>query len=105
MTPKKKTASTPDAALVPEPNAGGADLPKSSPPLDIRSTVLNPQDTDPTTIIALTSPIPDATNTSFDHTEAFKTSLNNIIEYSPFLITPIYYEPKTLLLQLEDIKQ
>ena len=65
--------------------------------------------TQDTTIIIVSVPsnalIPDATNTPIDPTEAFKTIIFEIIEYLPFLIAPISYETKTLLLQLEDLKQ
>ena len=74
MTSNNKTTSTPDTELIPALTAGDADFTNHSPPFDIRSTVLNPLDPDPTTILAITSDvtikslIPYATNTSVNPT-------------------------------------
>ena len=111
MTSKKKTTSMPDTAPVPAPNTGGEALTKRSPPLDTRSTVSDLSITDKTTTLALfyydyrNNPTPDATNTSVDPTEKFKTSVNDIIEVIPFLIANMPYEPETMLLQTEELRQ
>ena len=84
-----------------------ADPTKHSPPLDVRSNLLNPLVPDLTTIIDISSTVPSntvppvATNTSVDPTEAFKLIFNDIIEAIPLLIETISYEPETLPLQLE----
>ena len=78
MTSKKKTTSTPDAAPVSAPTADRMDPTKSYPPLDVRSTVLDPFGTHQTTNLALSSAVPNntpnsiTTNNSVDPTEAFK---------------------------------
>ena len=51
------------------------------------------------------TPITDVTNTPVEATEAFKTIVSNITEALPFLIAPISYEPETVLLHLEYLKQ
>ena len=51
------------------------------------------------------TPIPDATNTPVDPTEAFKNTVSDVTEALPFIISPIPYEPETVLLHLEDLKQ
>ena len=50
--------------------------------------------------VPINTPILDANNTPVDPIEALKTTVSNITEALPFLIAPIYYEPKTMLLQL-----
>ena len=111
MKSKDNTTSKTDETLDPAPDTGGVDPTYFSPPLDVRSTVSNHLDSHPTNIIALTSafsrnnPIPEANNNPVDPTEVFKTIVYDIIEAIPFLISSIPYEPKTVLLQLEDIKQ
>ena len=52
MTSKKNIMSKPNVALVLSPTMGGAASAKYSPPLDVRSTVSNPSDQYPTTILA-----------------------------------------------------
>ena len=49
--------------------------------------------------------IPEYTNTPVEPAEAFKTIVSDITEALPFLIAPISYEPKTVLLHLEYLKQ
>ena len=111
MTSKNNTTSTTDATLLTAPTAGRAALTKLSPTLDVKSNFLNPLGPYPTAIIVLASevprntPIPVATNNSVDPTEALKTVIKNTIEAIPFLIAPISYEPETVLLQLEYLKQ
>ena len=98
----------PDVNVVPAPTVGEADLTKRSPPLDFRSTVSNPLDQYPTTIIVAfptKTPIPDATNTPVDPNESFKTIVSDITEALPFLISPISYKPVTVLLHMEYFKQ
>ena len=56
ITPKKNTTSNPNAPLVPYPNAVKAAMTKISPTLDVRSTIFNPSDQDPRTIL-VTLPI------------------------------------------------
>ena len=66
MTPKKKTTSIHDDSLAPNPTSGKEDPTKHSPPLDVRYTVSNPSDQDPTTVrvaVPSNTPIPDANNT------------------------------------------
>ena len=73
ITSKKKTMSTPVAAL--------EDPTEHSPPFDVRSTVLNPSAQDRTTILVavpINTPIPDSNNTPVDPTEAFKTIIFDI---------------------------
>ena len=100
-----------DAAPVPAPTTVGADPTNHSPPSEIRSTVLYPSGPDPTTTLALFSavprntPTPVATNTSVDPTESLKTFFNEIIEAIFFLTSTMSYEPKTVLLRLEEIRQ
>ena len=63
---------------------------------------------DPTTIIvavSVSTPIPDGTNTPVEPTEAFKTTVFHITEDHLFLIAPIFYEPETVLFQLEESNQ
>ena len=75
MTSKRKTASTPNADLVPAPTAGDSDPNKRSPPLYVRSTVSNPSSQDPTTILVavpINTTIPDANKNPVDPNEAFK---------------------------------
>ena len=94
----------PDVNVVPAPTVGEADLTKRSPPLDFRSTVSNPLDQDPTTIIVAfptKTPIPDATNTPVDPNEYFKTIVSDITEALQFIISPISYGPAVLLQGLE----
>ena len=108
MNSNKKTIYTPNATLVPVPTAGKEDLTKWSPPLDVKSTVSNPSDQDPKIILVSVprnTPIPDPTNTPVEPTEVFKTIVYNITEALLFLIAPISYEPETVLLHLEDLKQ
>ena len=111
MTSNKNTMSMPETAPVPAPTTGGEALTKRSPPLDIRSTVLNPSSTDTTTTLALfyyeprKNPTPDATNNLVDPTESFKTSVNDIIEAIIFLIATMPYETETMLIHTEELRQ
>ena len=108
MISKNKNTYTPDAALVPVPTVDVADTNKCSLPLDIRSTVSNPSYQYPMTLIVAVPRnklIPDATNTPVEPTEVFKTIVSNITESLTFLVEIISYEPKTVLLQLEDLKK
>ena len=76
--------------------------------MDIRSTIYNPLAQDPTTIFPdfpSNTSIPEVNNTSFDPTKAFKNIVSDIIEALPFLISHFSYEPKTIVLQLESLKQ
>ena len=49
--------------------------------------------------------IPDSVHTPFYPPEAFKPIVSDITEALLFLISPISYEPKTVLLNLEYLKQ
>ena len=101
MTSDDNTTSTPDAALATAPTAGEADPTKRSPPLDFRSNFSKPLSQEPTTtLVAVTinSPISDAKNNPFEPTEAFKTIVYNITEAVRFIIAPISYELKTVIL-------
>ena len=65
-------------------------------------------DQEPTTILVdvpRRTPIPDTINTLDDTTEAFKTIVSRITKDLPFIIAPISYELKTMLLHLEDLNQ
>ena len=103
--------TTPDSDPVPANNAGGEYNNKRSNTLDVRSTVSNPLGTYPTTNIAITydiprsTPPPVANNTSVETTEALKTFVNGIIDTSNLLISLINYEPKTVLLQMEELRK
>ena len=98
----------PDTELVPAPTLGKETSTKCSPPLDVRSTVSNPSSQDPTTILVAvcsTNTIPDATNTLVEPYEVFKTIISDITEFLTFLISPIYYETESVLLQMEYTKK
>ena len=108
MTPKKNTTSNPDATLVPALTAGKEAPTKRSTPLDVSSTVLYPLAQYTTTILVAVpsnNPTPDVNNTPVDPTEALKTTVSDINEDLPLLIALIPYEPKTVILQLEDLRQ
>ena len=108
MTSKKKTTSTPDAALAPAPTTDESATTKRYPPLDVRSTASNISSQYPMIILVAFSsknPIPDTKNTPVNPTEAFKRIFSDITEALLFLIAHISYEPKTLLLRLEYPKQ
>ena len=97
-----------NAALLPVPTVLDASPTKRYPPLDVRSTVSKPLSQKPTTLlVAVPSKTsnPDDTNTPVDPTEAFKNIFSDITESLPFLISTISYEPRTMFLQLEDVKQ
>ena len=85
MTSKKNTTSTTNVALVPSPTAGKAAPTKHYPTLDIRSTVSNYLTQEPMTLLVAVpsnTPIPDATNTPVDPTEAFKDiSLTSLMPF------------------------
>ena len=49
--------------------------------------------------------IPGSTNNPFDPDEVFKTIFNYITGTLLFIIVPISYKTKTVLLQMEDLKQ
>ena len=54
------------------------------------------------------TPTPVATNTSptpFEPTAEFKNFINKIVETIPFLTYPMSYEPKTVLIQPEELSQ
>ena len=108
MTSINKTTPMPESALVCAPTTGEAAPTKRSPSLDFGSIVSNPKAQYPMTIIVaitINTPIPDATNTPVDTTEAFKTIVSDITDTLPYLIAPFSYEPKTVLIQLEDLKK
>ena len=111
MKSKNNTTSTPDSTLVPVPTAVGAAPNNRSTPLDARFTVSNPLGPDPTTILYLTfsassnTPIPVSANTSVETTETFKSVVIYIIESTPLLISPMFYENETVLVHKEDIKK
>ena len=108
MTPNNNVTSMPNTDLEPAPTPGEAAPTKQYIPLGVMFTVSNPSDQEPTIIFAVVSsntPTPDATTTPVDHTETSKTIFSEIAEALPFLIEPICYEPKTVLLQLEYINQ
>ena len=108
MKSKKNMISTPDAGVVPVPTVNKTASSKWSPTLDVRSNVLNLFSQYPTTILDTVPSnkiLPDSTNYPVDPTKGFKTIVSYIIESLPLLISPIYYEPKTVLLQRGDIKQ
>ena len=108
MNPNNKTKSTLDYALVLETSACKTARTKCSPPLDVRSTVSKPSAQYTTIIIfaaTSNSPIPGATTTPVDTTDALKKIISGFTEELPFLIATISYEPETVLLQLEDLNQ
>ena len=75
MTSKKKSISTPGAALVPMPTMGETSSTNFSHPLDFRSTISDHLAQDATTILVAVpsnTQIPDATNSPVDTTEALK---------------------------------
>ena len=110
MNSKNKTMYMPDAAPIPAPTLGGLDPTKCSPPLDFISTVSRPSGPDPTSTLAIPSDVPRnnqtpvTTNTLVDPTEAFKTVINDIIELITLLAAPMFYEPETVLLQMEELR-
>ena len=111
MNPKKNTTSTTESPPVSEPKAGGEAPTKQPYPLYVRSNVSNPSGKDPPITLSIydsvpiRTPTPITTNTFVDPNEKLKTVTNGIIEAIPSLISPIYYEPETVLLQLEELKQ
>ena len=111
MNPKKKTMSTPDADPIPAPTMHEEEPTKYYPPLDFMSTESRTSGPDPTNNLAFHSnvprntPNPITTNTSVEPTESFKTVINAIIEAIPLLTAPIFYEPETVLLHMEEIRQ
>ena len=106
MNSKKKTVSTPNAALLPESTSGKVYLTERSHPLDVRSSILNPLYQDPTTILVDVPRkilILDYTKTTVDPTEAFKTIVSDITKALLFIISPISYETDNMILHLEDL--
>ena len=108
MTSKNNTTSTPDTSLVPDTTKGNSYPTKIYPPLDVSSTVSIPLAQYPTVILVAVrrnTSIHDTTNTPFDTTEALKTIISSITESLPFLVVPISYETKTVLLNMEYLNQ
>ena len=96
----KNTTNIPDSSLVPAPTEEKATLTKRSPPLDERSTVSKPSYQYPTIILVAVpgnARIPDATKTSVEPTEVFKTIVSNITKDLLIIIAPISYDPETVL--------
>ena len=86
MTSKNKTTSIPDASLVIAPTTVKAYPTNCFPPLDFRFTVSKHSDQNPMIIIfsvPSNTPIPDATNTPVDPTEAFITIVCFLLHLSP----------------------
>ena len=91
-----------DAVLVLAPTSGEIAPTKHSLHLYIRSTVLNPSSKDPTNILVAihrNTPVSDATNIPV------KNVVSNITDAFLYIMKPISYEPKTMLLHLEFLKQ
>ena len=88
MTSKKEPMFTLHATFVPVPNMGWIDPPKPSPLSGVSSTVSEPSGLYPKSTalpyyLPSNAPIHLLTNTPIDPTEAFKNSVNNIIEAIP----------------------
>ena len=98
----------PNAALVPATTMGEVDTTKLYPPLNIRSTASIPLDKHPTTILVSfpnNIPIPDTTNSPVEPIKEFKTTVPNNTDTLFYLISLIYHEPETMIIQLEVIKK
>ena len=98
----------PNTDPVTSPNAVDTAPTKYSPPLDVRSIALNPLSQDPKTILVhfhINTPTPDTTNTPVEPTEVFKSIFSDINYSFPHFVNTISYEPQTMILQLEVLKQ
>ena len=109
MTFKKDSLFTHYA--VPAPTTGGMTSPKYSPTLDVRSIVSDPSSLNPTPNFAYNSTLPINTpthmpiNTILERTEALKIPVNDTVETISYLTAYMSYEPKTVLLQLAQLRK
>ena len=103
MTSKKNNMSTSDAALFPAPTVGKADPTKRCLPLDVRSTLSNSSDQDPMAIFIC----PQQHSNPWCYQKYIwpHWSVSNITTALLFIIAPISYKPKLVLLHLEGLKE